>query len=333
MTDARWITEREAAALLDLPGAIEALRVGLPEEATGEGATMVKTHASWGEHATLHALGGTLPGRGVVGTKTWAHTPGGACPLLLLFDATDGSLRAVIEAFALGQLRTASVSGLATDLLAAPDADVLAIAGTGKQALPQVAAVCAVRPITQVRVWDLTREAAEAFASRIRDTLGVDALATDTPAELVAGARVITTATRATSPFLAAEMPEPGTHLNAIGAITPERIEIDPKLLARAHVVATDSVDQARNLSQELQTHFGDSDTTWSALQPLSALIATGTRRPEHADLTVFKAMGIGLADVALGARVLEAAQATKTGRSLPQPTRVTPQLLPVPTR
>jgi len=58
---------------------------------------------------------------GVVGTKTWAHTEGGANPLLILFDAANGQLMAVIEAFALGQLRTAAISGLATRWLAAPN--------------------------------------------------------------------------------------------------------------------------------------------------------------------------------------------------------------------
>src|SRR5207237_8443297 len=86
------------------------------------------------------------------GTKTWAHTPGGATPLLVLLDATTGALKAVIEAFALGQMRTAAASGVATRWLARKDATEFAMIGPGKQALTQVAAVLAVRTLQRVRV-------------------------------------------------------------------------------------------------------------------------------------------------------------------------------------
>jgi ornithine cyclodeaminase len=102
----------------------------------------------------------------VVGTKTWTHTEGGANPLLILFDAANGQLVAVIEAFALGQLRTAAISGLATRWLAAPDAAEMALVGAGKQALAQVAAVAAVRKLGRVRVASRNPENAAAFAKR-----------------------------------------------------------------------------------------------------------------------------------------------------------------------
>ena len=144
--DPRWLTERDVVELLDLPSAIDAVSAYLALEAAGEAITMEKTHVAWDGGHTLHALGGVAPGA-LAGAKTWAHTGGGATPLLLLWDAGDGRLRAVIEAFALGQLRTASMSGVATRWSARPDATTMAIIGTGKQALAQVAAVAAVRPI------------------------------------------------------------------------------------------------------------------------------------------------------------------------------------------
>src|SRR2546421_7455626 len=113
MSDGRWITEADVASVLDIDTAIAAVRDGLAAEARGEATNMVKTHAAWDGH-TLHAIGAVFARAGVVGTKTWAHTSGGASPLLVLFGAEDGRVLAMIEAFALGQLRTASVSGLAT---------------------------------------------------------------------------------------------------------------------------------------------------------------------------------------------------------------------------
>src|SRR5438477_588862 len=123
---------------------------GAPQEAAGAAANMTKTLLQYGK-ANLHAIGGKLGN--LVGTKSWVHTEGGTCPLLLLWDAADGSLVAVIEAFALGNLRTGGISGVATDWMAAPEARSFAIIGTGKQSLSQVGAVLAVRPIEELRVF------------------------------------------------------------------------------------------------------------------------------------------------------------------------------------
>lgn len=124
-----WITEADVVALLDMRAAIAAVERGLAGEARGSAQSMLKTHVKWGSGDTLHAIGAACTEAGVVGTKTWAHTAGGATPLLVLFDAASGSLRAVIEAFALGQFRTGAMSGVATRWLAAESASELAIIG------------------------------------------------------------------------------------------------------------------------------------------------------------------------------------------------------------
>ena len=98
-------------------------------------------------------------------TKTWAHTAGGAEPVLAVWDAESGQLLAMIEAFALGQLRTASVSAVAIEAMAAPGAATLAIIGTGKQAFPQVAAALDRRAIEQVRVFSPTADHRDAFVA------------------------------------------------------------------------------------------------------------------------------------------------------------------------
>ena len=92
-----WITEADVVAVMDMPRAIAALEAGLRAEARGTASNMTKTHVEWpvgGAHATLHAIGAAFTEAGVVGTKTWAHTPGGATPLLILYDASTGALRA-----------------------------------------------------------------------------------------------------------------------------------------------------------------------------------------------------------------------------------------------
>jgi alanine dehydrogenase len=318
--DGRWIAEAEVCALIDLPDAIDAVRAALREGAGGASWTMEKTHASWGGGHTLHALGGGLGAAGLVGTKTWAHTDGGATPLLLLWDAEEGRLLAAIEAFALGQLRTAAVSGVATDALAAPDARVAALIGGGRQALPQLAAVAAVRPLRELRVWSPTRERRERFAERVRELQIGEVRVAASVAEATDGAAVITTATRAREPFLDAEHVADGAHVNAIGAITPERRELTAALVARCAPVVADSPAAARRLTTEL----ADAGEVWE----LADVVASQAAAARRATPSLFKAMGIGLADVALGAAVLERAAATGAGRPLPQPRRAAPVLV-----
>ena len=84
--DVLFISEEQVVSLIDMRGAIEALERGLTAEARGEAANMLKTHVAW-ETSTLHAIGAVFPKAGFAGTKTWAHTPRGASPLLILFDA------------------------------------------------------------------------------------------------------------------------------------------------------------------------------------------------------------------------------------------------------
>ena len=314
-----WITEHDVRDAVDLHAAIDAVEDGLRLEAKGEGLTMEKTHVAWDGH-TLHAIGAALPGRDVVGTKTWAHTAGGATPLLVLWDAATGRLRAIVEAFVLGQLRTAAVSAVATRWMADPAAGELAIIGTGKQALPQVAAVAAVRPLSRVRVDSPNEEHRRTCADRVcLDGLAAAAQACESVEEAVAGAAIVTTATRAREPFLDAASLARGAHVNAIGAITPERCELAADVAEQAVLVAADSPDAAGRLSAEV--------VRAQTVRALSEIVAGGWRRPDGGELTLFKAMGIGLADVAVGVEVLDRVVAAGSGRAIPHPEKAQPRL------
>ena len=80
-------------------------------------------------------------------------------------------------------------------------------------------------------------------------TLGLNVEEASSVAQAVDGAAIVTLVTRATSPILDAGMLAPGTHVNAVGAISPERTEFEPSLLARCAAVVADSVPQVQDLS------------------------------------------------------------------------------------
>ncbi len=323
-----WITEADVVAMIDMGDAIEALGAGLTREFQGRAQNMVKTHVTFGGHDTLHAVGAVFPEDGFVGTKTWAHTEGGATPLLVLLDSHDGSLKAIIEAFAMGQLRTAAISGVATRHLAKPDASRMAIIGTGKQAMPQLAAVAAVRRLTSVKVFSPTATHREAFARRARDELGLDASAVDSVAAAVDGADLITLVTRAREAFVDSAMVARGAHINAVGAIVPERVEFVPALLRRCTMVAVDNLSQVQELSAEFREFYGPpTSERWAAVMPLARLAGENRRRAPDADLTLFKAMGMGISDLSLAIEIYRRAVERGLGRAFPHPEKVKPRL------
>ncbi len=314
--------------MMDLGEAIGALEKGLLTEAQGDAANMTKTHVAWGNGSTLHAIGAVYPKAGFAGTKTWSHTKGGANPLLILFDSEDGSLKAIIEAFALGQMRTASASGVATKWLAANEADDFAIIGTGKQAIAQVAAVLAVRPIKRVRVFGRNEERREQFAARVRKEFEVEVAPARSISEAVNGAGVITVVTRATEPVLYAELIARGAHINAIGAIVPSRAEIAADVLARCSRIVVDSMAQAKKLSQELLEFIGPPDHEgWKRVMSLAELVSARKSRAASDDITLFKSLGMGISDLALGMQLYQKAREFGLGRELSHPQTVPPRL------
>ncbi|WP_438393129.1 ornithine cyclodeaminase family protein [Caballeronia sp. DA-9] len=320
-----WISEQQIVSLMNLSKAIDALESGLSQQASGAARNMGKTHVAWG-HNNLHAIGAAYQDAGVVGTKTWAHTDGGACPLLILFDSTTGQLRAILEAFALGQMRTGGISGVATKWLAREDADVFALIGTGKQALAQLAAVAAVRRLKLVRVYSPTPDKRRAFVEKARSKFDIEIVEAPSVEAAVADAPIITTVTRATEAFLPASAIATGSHINAVGAITEERTELAEDVFARVTRAVVDDLDAAKRLSSELIRAYG-TNNRWDDVVSLCEIIAKQQPRTTSDDITVFKAMGMGVSDLALGLQLYAMATEAALGAQLPQPRREAPRL------
>jgi ornithine cyclodeaminase len=119
----------------------------------------------------------------------------------------------------------------------------------------------------------------------------------------------------------------PGTHINTVGAIVPSRAELAGDVLARASRIVADSVPQARKLSRELMDFFRDNPAGWEGVQPLSAVVGRREGRSPAEDLTVFKALGMGISDLALGIELYRRAVAANLGRAFEHPKKAAPRL------
>ncbi len=320
MSDAPlWLTEADVTACMDVGAAIDALERVLAVTGMHAGENMDKTHLMVGANDVLQAIGGAVPSEGICGTKTWVNVAGKSQTLVLLFSLTDGSLKCVLEATALGQMRTAAMTGLGTKWLAPKDASEMAIIGTGKQALPQIAACLAVRPIKRLRIYSRTEASREALVEAAAIFPGLEAVAAASLEEATDGVPLITLCTNATEPFFASSMAARGAHINAIGAIVPGRVEFTEDIFPRCSMIAVDTLDGIRAMSREFMDYFGAGKDNWDKVVPISAVMGESRRRPEDADLTLFKAMGMGLADLAVAIEVLKRNEGDGAAHQLPE--------------
>jgi ornithine cyclodeaminase len=315
-----WLTEADVTSSIDLAGAISALERVLAAEAAGQAQNMTKTHVMVGANDVLQALGGSVASEGLCGTKTWVNVAGKSQTLLIVFSLVDGSLQAAIEATALGQIRTAAMSGVATKWLAPAVATEMTIIGTGKQALPQIAAIRAVRPITRVRIFSRTevkrRALADAVRAKFRDIRITDCTRLE---DAVAESPIVTLCTNATQPFFSAAMVGRNVHINAVGAIVPARAEFFDDVFQRCSAIAVDSIDTVKELSREFREYFGSGRAPWGLVRSISQVIRDGQGRPANADLTLFKAMGMGIADLAVASEILRRCKSRGMGEALPE--------------
>jgi ornithine cyclodeaminase len=240
------------------------------------------------------ALAGSLfmPGRvgRHTGVKVVSTVPGHPAGLVAVFGP-DGEPLGIVDGPTLTAIRTGAAAGLATSLLARPQARVLAMVGAGAMAADQIEAIRTVRPIERLLVWSRDRRRAVALAR------AVDGEPIDTVDEAVAAADVVTTATPSTRPLFGAGAVGPGTHINAIGAFTPEMAELPPVVLHAALVVVDDLAASAREAGDLLQAgRIADAE--------MSDLLA-GRAQPPPGATTVYKSTGVANMDIAAAVAAL----------------------------
>jgi len=233
--------------------------------------------------------------------------------LVIVVDAETGRPTAVMDGTYLTALRTGAASGAATDLLARHEARVAAILGAGVQGRTQLEAVCEVRPIEKVWVFDIDRATAGAYVDEMRlrgGRIPTEIVVASSATEAVRDADIICTTTTSRSPVFDAADVRPGTHINAVGAFTPDTQEIPDEIVGRA-LLFVDSreacwaeagdliIPRTRGLISEpdIRAELGE--------------VVAGTKqgRPNDRAITLFKSVGNAVQDVAVAAMVLRAAE------------------------
>jgi ornithine cyclodeaminase/alanine dehydrogenase-like protein (mu-crystallin family) len=297
------LTEADVRELLSMPEAVGLMEALFNRLAAGESINQPRRRLILPTGSILHYMAGS-DGE-YYGAKIYStHPKHGAYFLFLLYSAADARPLAILEANYLGQIRTGAASGYATKLLARQDAAIVGLIGSGFQAKTQIAAMCAVRQIREVRVWSRSDNKRRQFARESSAEFGLDVVAVDTAEAAVRGADIVTTATNAREPVLDAAWIGPGAHINAMGSNQAYRRELPTELILRADLIAVDSLEQARMESGDLLLAIDPDQWHERNIVELREVAA----RPSASAVTIFKSNGIAAEDVAGAAYVYEKA-------------------------
>ena len=218
---------------------------------------------------------------------------------VMLFSRETGELLALMNASEITAIRTAAVSAVATRLLAREDAQQLALIGAGVQARTHLAALAAVRSITQARVACRNIEHAEQLAREMQPKFSFPIEPVRTNEEAVRGADLIVTATSSLEPVINKDWISPGAHLNAIGTHSPNSREIDSATMAAARIFV-DRRESALNESGDylLAAKEGVVRPESIAGEIGELLIGEKPGRTSATEITLFKSLGLAIEDV-----------------------------------
>lgn len=326
MTSLKILTASDIKALVSMSTAIDAVRQAYASIAAGTATVPIRIDVDQPNRQSHTFFMPALVDNRHLGMKIVSVYPQNQVQhnlptihaIIMLIEAETGRPLAMMDGTYLTVLRTGASAGVATQLLARPDSAHLVIIGAGAQSWAQVAAVCAVRPITHITIVNRSHARAQQFQSTLQQN-HPDCTITIAynRAEALATADVVCLATSSHTPVFADSEIRPGTHINGIGSFTHTMIEADPQTLGRAYVV----VDQFAPAWSEAGELIAARDL--GLLEPATVVqigdIANGTApaRRDNQQITFFKSVGNAAQDVAVASIAYQAATQQHRGHDV----------------
>jgi ornithine cyclodeaminase/alanine dehydrogenase-like protein (mu-crystallin family) len=229
-----------------------------------------------------------------------------------LYRLPTGELLAMMDFQEMTNLKTGAAAAIATKHMARPDARMVGVIGSGTLAKSVLRAICQIKQIERVSVFDYSPEQAETFANYAVHELGVGCEIAPTSQACVRESDILCTCTTSHRPVLNGEDVPPGCHINAMGSYTPDMQELDPITVSRAGTIVTDIPEDAVKAAGDFASLEDSRDVI--ALDVIIRGQRRG-RRSDH-DITLYESIGFSVLDVALAVCAYEsgapAAQTTQ---------------------
>ena len=291
-----FLTEDQIRAVLSYEDLIPAIRQALMEFSAGRVVQPVRSVMKVASHGGWFAVMPAVYG-GVMGAKMVTFYPGNVelqkhthMAMIQLFRSDTGEPLAVMDGRLITEMRTAAVSAVAVDCLTRRDVNVLGILGSGVQARSHLKALLRVRRFEEIRVWSRSEENARRFADEVgaRVTSAEDA---------VRGADVVLTLTSSPVPVLQGQWLKQDAVVCAVGAVTPERRELDDEAVRGAVVVES----REAAMWEPGDILLAKAEVTAEIGELLNGASFDRRDRP-----VVFKSVGIAIEDIATARLVYE---------------------------
>jgi len=323
------LTQKNIKQSVTMSQVIDSVQQAFIQVSHGEAVLPIRTQVPAKETmGTTLIMPAYLPSLDSLGTKIVSVFPGNSeyrlptiHALMIVVCARTGQPVAVMDGTCLTALRTGAASGVATHFLARKDARVATILGAGTQGRTQLEAVCCVRNINKVWIYDKNRGAAEALAGEM-ENLGApfpsDIWVADTPGAAIDEADIICTATTSSSPVFDDADLRLGAHINGIGSYTPQMQEIPEQTVLRAKVVV-DSLSASWEEAGDLIIPLKKGLISKSHIHGEIGQVATGqiAGRESEKEITFFKSVGIAVQDVAVADLILKKARELGLGTNI----------------
>jgi ornithine cyclodeaminase len=296
----------EALRIMFRDGAVQPVRHHHAVERPDGAASTLLLMPAWNDFSTAGTSGG-----GHIGVKIVTVSPDNnaigkpaVMGVYLLLDGRTGEPKALIDGQRLTQWRTACASALAASYLARQNASKLLVIGAGALCPFLARAHSAVRPISEVRIWNRT----PANAGKVAAALRAEGMNVSVEADLDEGigwADIVSSATISTDPLVRGAKLRPGTHVDLVGGFTPQMREADDDAVRRASVFVdtrTGAGKEAGDIVQPLASGALSKDAILADLFELTREEKSG--RQSDDEITLFKSVGAALEDLAAGIAV-----------------------------
>ncbi len=263
-----------------------------------------------GQNYFVAKSNGNFPGNG---SKYGLPTIQG---VVLVCNADQGTVLAVMDSIELTIIRTGAATGLAAEYLSRKDSRVVTICGCGNQGRASLKALLKVRGINHVYAYDEHHAVSEKYASELSDDLGIEIEPVNDLRAATLQSDICVTCTPSKQPLLFKDYVRRGTFIAAVGADSEEKHEIDPNLIASARLVA-DVTEQCAAIG-DLHHALEQGHVTLSHVHAELGEVMTGLKsgRENDEDIIIFDSTGTALQDVAAAAIVFEKARQRSVGQN-----------------
>lgn len=224
---------------------------------------------------------------------------------VLLLNPQTGEVCAMLDGTYVTQLRTGAVQGAATDLLARKDARRAVLIGTGGQAVSQLEAMLTVRPLTDVAIFDIDSEKAKQFTEVMKrqfEHFSANFYCSQDLDQDISQADIITSVTTSKVATFNGANVKPGTHINGVGAYTPEMHEIPSDVVKKSSIRVLDTKAGVFAEAGDIIDPINQKLVSKDDFLELGNLVMDSTLcRENDQQITLFKTVGTAVLDVYVG--------------------------------